>query len=259
MDQLRDILNNIPSIAEVRHFELLNDGVVNEVWKLDTDAGAYVLRRDKALGGQIGLNRDGEYEVLKVAAEEGLGPRPVWRDAAAGLLLAEYLEGNPLTELTIVQDQTLAAVGKLLQKLHGCKPTVRVVDYAGYVDRYLLAADHPDRQQVAAEALELIDCWCSDSSRYVLCHTDPVAANFIYGTDGSLKMIDWEYAGLGEPVFDLAVVIYHHGLNGQAIEALCGGTVSVDLSERLEGCLRAYDCLLTLWLMVCSNTGASGR
>jgi thiamine kinase-like enzyme len=258
MDQLSDILNHIPGLAEVRHFELLNDGRVNEVWKVDTVAGAYVLRRDKPLAGRLGLNRDGEYAVLKAAAAKGFGPQPVWRDATAGLLLAEYLEGSPLTEQAVVRDQTLLAVGKLLRKLHGYKPAVRVVDYAGYVDRYLHAADHPGREQLAAEALELIDLWCSDPSRYVLCHTDPVAANFISAPDGSLKMIDWEYAGLGEPTFDLAVFIRHHCLQGPAVEALCGGTVSADLSERLEGCLEAYDRLLALWLMVCRSTGRLG-
>jgi thiamine kinase len=258
MEDISSILRAVPNLADIHQQELLNDGVVNEVWRLDTAEGSYVLRRDKPLAKKIGLNRGEELQILAAAAAAGLGPEPVWCDADAGLLLVKYLAGKPLAEKDISGGQALEAVSVLLHKLHSCRPEIRQVDYAGYVDRYRRATDHPDRERIAAEALSLINRWCNDQPRYVFCHTDPVAGNFVACDDGILRLIDWEYAGLGEPVFDLAVFIRHHGLDQEAIEAFCGLADAGEQAARLEGCLALYDHLLALWSMVCCSTDRSG-
>src|SRR5690606_21605043 len=42
-----------------------------------------------------------------------------------------------------------------------------------------------------------------------LCHNDVHGLNIV--DSGSLRLIDWEYAGIGEPMFDLAsICVYHH-------------------------------------------------
>jgi thiamine kinase len=258
MKDISSILSIVPNLGEIYQHELLNDGVVNEVWRLDTGAGSYVLRRDKPLASKIGLNRGEEFQILEAAADAGLGPEPVWCDANAGLLLVKYLAGQPLAEKDISGGQVLAAVNDLFRKLHSCKPKIRRVDYAGYVDKYRRATDHPDRERISVEALALINRWCNDQSRYVFCHTDPVVGNFVTGDDGVLRLIDWEYAGLGEPVFDLAVFIRHHDLDQDTIEAFCGLAVASEQMARLGGCLELYDRLLALWLMMCCSTDRSG-
>ena len=41
-----------------------------------------------------------------------------------------------------------------------------------------------------------------------LCHNDLLNANFL--DDGQIRILDWEYAGIGDPVFDLANFSVHH-------------------------------------------------
>jgi thiamine kinase-like enzyme len=46
----------------------------------------------------------------------------------------------------------------------------------------------------------------------VLCHNDVQLANLNRGRDGRLWLIDWEYAGRGNPYFDLAMIVNNAGL-----------------------------------------------
>ena len=46
----------------------------------------------------------------------------------------------------------------------------------------------------------------------VLCHGDPcVNGNIMRLGDGSIRIIDWEYAGMGDPLMDLALASVHQG------------------------------------------------
>src|SRR5207248_11561273 len=44
--------------------------------------------------------------------------------------------------------------------------------------------------------------------RPVPCHNDLLNANFL--DDGSVRIVDWEYAGMGDRFFDLAKLVVNH-------------------------------------------------
>jgi thiamine kinase-like enzyme len=47
----------------------------------------------------------------------------------------------------------------------------------------------------------------------VLCHGDAcVISNFLRLSDGSIKLIDWEQAGMADPLLDIAIAAIHQGL-----------------------------------------------
>ena len=50
------------------------------------------------------------------------------------------------------------------------------------------------------------------------CHNDAGLGNFIAGEDGRMRLIDWEYAGMNDPLFDLATLLVGH-LHGARSEA----------------------------------------
>jgi thiamine kinase-like enzyme len=47
-----------------------------------------------------------------------------------------------------------------------------------------------------------------------LCHVDQNLANAVWGPDGRLRWIDWEFAGWGDPALDLAELRWHAALEG---------------------------------------------
>jgi thiamine kinase-like enzyme len=53
------------------------------------------------------------------------------------------------------------------------------------------------------------------------CHNDLLAANFIHGGE-RLWIVDWEYAGMGDPAFDLANFAVSNGLDDDGDRILLG-------------------------------------
>jgi len=45
----------------------------------------------------------------------------------------------------------------------------------------------------------------------VFCHGDACATNFLRIPNGSIKIIDWEYAGMADPLLDIAIATLHQG------------------------------------------------
>jgi len=66
-----------------------------------------------------------------------------------------------------------------------------------------------------------------------LCHNDLLAANLIW-SDGRLWLIDWEYAGMGHPLFDLASVAANAGLTDTQEQALLESYRGMIDSRELE-------------------------
>jgi thiamine kinase-like enzyme len=80
------------------------------------------------------------------------------------------------------------------------------------------------------------------------CHNDLVAENIIATPD--IRFLDWEYACDNDPLFDLAVIVAHHGLSdGQArvlLDAYFDG--NGDAWRRQLGVqVRLYNALNWLW------------
>jgi thiamine kinase-like enzyme len=90
----------------------------------------------------------------------------------------------------------------------------------------------------------------------VLCHNDPYHLNFL--DDGDLWLIDWEYAGMGDPMYDLAGI----GLNlDEAGRDLLlrsyYGEVNPDLRHELDRLIPVFLCWNTMWCLTQVDEGAA--
>ncbi|MCP4000173.1 MAG: phosphotransferase [Gammaproteobacteria bacterium] len=261
MMDISKVIASIPELSGVQYFELLNIGAVNKTWRLFTEAGSFVLRQDTSMVKTLGLDRHSEIDVLETAAKSGLGPAVIWADPNSGLLLTEYIEGVAWSKTDLYAHQNLVRIAKRLDYLHRIPSdlqTLKAVCFSSYALRYAQQLATSEAEKLADEVIFLDKEWCSDPSRHVLCHNDLVYGNIInVQPGGELMFIDWEYAGLGEPYFDLAVFIQHHPLSATDTKVFLEA-YGVLLGEgRLEGCLAIYDRLLALWLMlICTDPNA---
>jgi thiamine kinase-like enzyme len=70
---------------------------------------------------------------------------------------------------------------------------------------------------------ELIESLLEDApplSPTALIHADPVPENFIADRSGHIWLVDWEYAGIGDPATDLAMLAMNCDLSDPAVAAL---------------------------------------
>jgi thiamine kinase-like enzyme len=98
-------------------------------------------------------------------------------------------------------------------------------------------------QRRAAELVTLL----RRNAHPALCHNDVHHLNIVDGA--GLRMIDWEYAGLGEPLFDLAsVCVYHRYARAERAALLAAYAGALD--ARLDAALWLFEYIRDLWLAV---------
>ena len=202
--------------------EPLGGGITNHNFRVSVDGEELVLR----IGGKdtslLGIDREHEHEAALLAARLGIGPEVA--RFADGLLVTRFVEGE-------VGRADPAAVGGLLRRLHGAEPISSRFDSFRVVETYAATAAErgvalPAAYERAHGLAQVIEA-AREGAPLVTCHNDLLAANFI--DDGArLWIVDWEYAGMGDPFFDLANFSVNNGLDEDGERALLEAYGSVD-------------------------------
>lgn len=240
--------------AGVRQLRALHGGSVNELWRVDTDAGRFVLRQDGPAWRRPGVDRDREGVAHALAAAAGLAPRIVARTAGGDVLVTEFIEGRVWSAADYDQPAQRARLGALLGRVHRL---VLPVTERWPFDPLRLAADYVQRAGGGARAAALLadarraatDLAAGGAAR-VLTHGDALAGNVIEG-GGRLWLIDWEFAQCADPAWDLAAFAAWHPAAAADLPA-CAAAAGVDpdtLGSRLEAALHLHRALGGLWYL----------
>ncbi len=196
--------------------ELLGGGITNRNFKVEADGQKFVLRiggRDTEL---LGIDRSAEHAASRVAADLGLGPEVVAFVEPEGYLVTRYVDGE-------VGKVDIDRVGAALRRLHEGPTFPGRFDSFRVVEAYRTTAhEHgvgvPSAYERAKELADQIERRRSGAPLRP-CHNDLLNANFI--DDGArLWLVDWEYAGMGDPFFDLGNFAVNHELVAEGERAL---------------------------------------
>jgi thiamine kinase-like enzyme len=186
----------------------IEGGISNRNFAVTVGGTAYFARlcEERPL---LGIGRRNEVLCQRAAAGLGLAPEVIHSET--GLLISRFVAGRTLTPEDLRQADYLPRVAALLRRMHDswqaltgefryfC-PFQTVRTYAQTALK--IGACLPgDIEQLLTEAALL--SWRIAPFRPVLCHNDLLAANLIDAA-GRLWLVDWEYAGIGHPSFDLA-------------------------------------------------------
>jgi thiamine kinase-like enzyme len=212
--ELSAAIARMPLLARIPVDELTIErlpGLTNRNFKIITSNGPYVLRLPGA-GTEKYIDRTAEAHDAALAAGAGLTPEILFADPATGLMLTRFVDGaETLTTAAMHDPATLHDAARILQRLHDSgvvfRRKMQVFDKIdSYLQKSLRAAAQFGEVRRAAEKLrDLVD---NPDRRLAPCHIDPTPHNFIRGRDASgaerLYLIDWEYAEMSEPAYDLA-------------------------------------------------------
>lgn len=203
------------SFPAFTRLDLLASTPVSQTWRVAVGEGTAILREDRLGARLLGLDRAAEPGVIRAAAAAGIGPALIAADAAQGRLLVQWLPGRTWQAADFADDSRLHQVAQLLRRLHATPLDSPRMDLDRAIDRYARAtrdAGSSAPPLVAAAREALLACEPLPPQSWRFCHNDPTPGNFIAGPDGALHLIDWEYAGLCDPSFDLAGVAAGAGL-----------------------------------------------
>jgi thiamine kinase-like enzyme len=162
------------------------------------------LRIDEPGARHLDLDRRAEPGVLRVASAAGLGPSVLHADADRGLLLTAWLPGRAWSAADLQDAGNLECAAALLRRLHATPLAAPVVDLNAAISRYAAKAGAPFVAEGRVAHQQLAQSLAGGAEPRCFCHNDATPGNFIVSPGGDLKLIDWEYAGLCYPGFDLA-------------------------------------------------------
>ena len=222
----------------------LPGGLTNETLLVEKDRRRAVLKIDPAPREAPFNARQEEARIQQRAAALGRANGVLYAGDTA--LLAEWAQGDVWTSAHFDADENLVRLAFALREVHGLPLTGRVFDAAAAARLYArkaaaVDAVHTERQLAVVESMPRPTNLCC-------CHNDLVAENILDTPE--VRFLDWEYACDNDPLFDLAVVVGHHGLSDRQAGVLLDAYFKGDGAswrDKLETQVCLYDALLWLW------------
>jgi len=216
--------------------EELGGGITNRNFKVTVDGEAFVLRiggKDTAL---LGIDRSVEHEASLAAAQAGIGPEVIAFVEPEGWLVTRFVEGRPVPVKELHEPNWIRRVAGAIRAFHDSPAIPGRFDSFRVVDLYRETAERhgvgvPRAYGWAKGHADAIERALGQRPKRP-CHNDLLNANFI--VDGErLWLVDWEYAGMGDPFFDLANFAVNHDLSEQGeSELLAAYSGKVSESDR---------------------------
>jgi thiamine kinase-like enzyme len=218
--QLRAALWRIPELAgRALTLTPISGGLTNRNF-LVAAAGSpdrHVLRLAGNDTHLLGISRELEHAATVAAAGVGVGPEVTAFLRPEGYLVTRFIVGTPVAADAMHDAGTLGRVADSLRRVHGGPPVpglflpLRVAEMYGALARargVRLPAVHAEADGIGRR----IERAClAHPIELVPCHNDLLNANLI--DDGArIRIVDWEYAGMGDPWFDLGNLSINHEL-----------------------------------------------
>ncbi len=207
----------------------------------------WVVRIDHLDPTLLGINRELEYFALTMAANAGIAPQPSYWNTDTGVLVCEYLSSD------LSPQASTAQLAVLFRSIHALPALRQRLDPVARARRYAQTAG---LTELPEELIAVCSEMQSMHAPSVLCHNDLLTANRVFRA-GRLYAIDWEYATMGDPLFDLAVTIEGDSMSqGGADELLTAYLQRTPTDEefnRLGLQRRVYILLSDLWQQAMAN------
>jgi thiamine kinase len=242
----------------------LASGLVNETYRVSRGAGVYSLRVAAAHPEDLGLDRQWECQVLEEAASAGLAPVIEYCDPAQGILVAGWVSGRASTVAEIQRPDVIDSMAQLLRRVHSLpvpqparlmRPAAWIAHYSAALARRGLEA--PPRLVELRRALDanLKVLAAVRQPKPVLCHGDLHRLNVVTGE--RTVLLDWEYAHVSDPFWDLAGWIAN---NDWTEDSACRLSASYlqrppdsDERTRLDALVWLYDYVCLMWSQLYLN------
>jgi aminoglycoside phosphotransferase (APT) family kinase protein len=190
--------------------EVLGGGRSNTSVRVGDGERQWVVRIDGIDPARLGLSRNAEWRCLANASGAGLAPRAVYRNPELAVLVCEYQLPDEQERISTPPGvlEEPEAVAELLRRIHMLPAIRHRLDPLARARRYLRLAGHGE---LPVGLVRACDRLAQSPASPRLCHNDPLRPNRLF-SGGRLLALDWEYAAMGDPLFDLAAVIEGDGL-----------------------------------------------
>jgi thiamine kinase-like enzyme len=213
-----EALAHVPGLTpadSTARVERLHGGTVNASFRVDTGAGQYVVRIHDPAAHMLGAHHEREARLHGAAAAAGLAPTLIYVDPSHRFMIMEYEPGPLWTAQDMTRPERLNQLGVALHTLHSvAPPTVAPYEMPAVLGQLYnqLRAALPDERawlaQLMDRAATALDSCGTRERPQALIHNDLHHSNLV-GIK-RLYLLDWEYAAVTDPLFDLACLLAYY-------------------------------------------------
>lgn len=249
--------------SEICNIRCLKSGMTNNSFLFSAGGKPYICRIPGA-GTELLINRRQEASVYEAVKPLNITEHVIYFNGENGYKISEYYEGARSSDAQNWMDVALCM--KLLKQVHQSGIQVEhSFDIRERINFYeMLCRDHggipfEDYPQVKEHMNQLMDALDQRNRPKTLSHIDSVADNFLFLPDGSLRLIDWEYAGMCDPLIDAAMCSIYSYYSKDQIDRLC--ELYLEHTPNQEELLTIYSYvalggfLWALWAVYKSHAG----
>jgi thiamine kinase-like enzyme len=222
---------------------VLGGGITNHNFRARFGGREVVVRLPGNDTELLGSDRSGERAASSLAAAAGVAPAVLAALEDPVVLVTAFVEGPTMEAADLRVPEALAEVGAALRTVHGCGEIDARFDAFRLVEDYAAATrsrggEVPaayERARAVAARIEAAPALADGAP--VLCHDDLLPANFIASPDG-IRIVDWEYAGMGSRWFDLGNFAVNNELGPAEEEAFLSAYLGAPPSSADVAALR---------------------
>jgi CTP:phosphocholine cytidylyltransferase-like protein/thiamine kinase-like enzyme len=252
------IIDNIRSVLNCEKNDItilgpLKTGYTNTSFVFEALGRKYIYRHP-GIGTETYINRRCEAFAEEHAKRLGIDKTVIHIDPETGWKISHFIDG--CRDMDLDNREELKKAMRILKKLHGEKlsfdwnfnPIERTEEHI----RAMKAAGKDDFSEFAAmhERMKKLFAYTeSEGYEKVLCHNDTWYLNYLVNDDLFL-LVDWEYAGMGDPCADVANFTAGVNLNLERFTELCELYEGRALSEKELRHFVAYRGLIMYYWFV---------
>ena len=213
---MEDLLRFLETFGETRapdRIEALH-GLSNRNVRVVFGADDWVVRLASANAERLGISRVAEGDALRLAHAAGLGSEVIHHQLPQGHLVSRFINAQAFSEAPDEYRslETLARITDTVKRIHRLPPIDHAFDPFGRIRAAFRRAEKHDVPLPEASRLLLDRLDAVEAARgplkapyLALCHNDLFAGNLLDANP--VRVIDWEFAGMGDIFFDLATLV----------------------------------------------------
>lgn len=195
-------------------------GMTNINYEVSIGNDQYIVRLP-GLGTEQFINRQEEKDNLQIGTELGINPEEIFFDTDTGLKITRLIPGSKTltTEMT-KKCEVMEAVTEIFRKLHHGKTQMEnSFNLYKLMEKYEYIAEKEEVQfylrfaQTKEEVMAIMLDYDQLSFLTAPTHIDALYQNFLQDENGKFYLIDWEYSGMFDPLWDVATHMMESAFN----------------------------------------------
>jgi len=224
---------------------LTNQGYCNFNYKLSTSSDDYLVRVFKN-NDNVNISRSFEFKVQKSASTKNIAPKPFLVDLKNSLMVTDFINGSHKLKLKNLE---LIKLINTVKRYHSIKVNTKEYNLKKDFIFYSQILKDKDSKKIISQSFDELLKLKRFKKELVLTHHDLNPKNIIFSKN-SIKIIDWEYAGVNDLFFDLASLCCEFNLSKKEQYLLLKiyfKKVTINRIRKLNSYQIIYKNLCLLW------------